>query len=456
MPAANSFDARAELTLAGRQVRDLPARRAGRRLRPRAAAVLAEDPAREPAAQRGRRRRQGRRHRGARRAGTPTAEPSARSPSCRRACCCRTSPASPRSSTSPRCATRCRRWAATPRRSTRSQPVELVIDHSVQVDEFGTPRGVRAQRGARVLAQHASATRSCAGARTRSTTSASCRPTPASSTRSTSSTWRASSSWTTARRRAPLAYPDTLVGTDSHTTMINGLGVLGWGVGGIEAEAAMLGQPVSMLIPQVVGFRLHGTLPRGRDRDRPRPDRHPDAAQEGRGRQVRRVLRRRAWPRLPLADRATIANMAPEYGATCGIFPIDAETLRYLRFTGPPARADRAGRGLRQGAGHVPRPRHAEEPSLHRHARARPRDGRAEPGRAASARRTACRCTTPRSSFDAASSGLPGCPPPAKKATAGAFARRSMATATAGGSAPRRRASPQRRRGPRARTTARS
>ena len=96
-----------------------------------------------------------------------------------------------------------------------------------------------------------------------------------------------------ARRGHEVAYPDTLVGTDSHTTMINGLGVLGWGVGGIEAEAAMLGQPISMLIPEVVGFRLTGRLRAGRDRDRSRAHRHPDAAQEGRRRQVRRVLRRR-------------------------------------------------------------------------------------------------------------------------------------------------------------------
>ena len=91
--------------------------------------------------------------------------------------------------------------------------------------------------------------------------------------------------------------PTRCVGTDSHTTMVNGLGVLGWGVGGIEAEAAMLGQPVSMLIPRVVGFKLTGAMPDGRHRDRPRPDDHRDAAQARRGRQVRRVLRRRAWPR---------------------------------------------------------------------------------------------------------------------------------------------------------------
>ena len=156
---------------------------------------------------------------------------------------------------------------------------------------------------------------------------------------------------------------DTLVGTDSHTTMINGLGVLGWGVGGIEAEAAMLGQPVSMLIPQVVGFRLTGELPEGVDRHRPRADRHPDAARARRGRQVRRVLRARACPTLPLADRATIGNMAPEYGATCGIFPVDAETLRYLEFSGRPRRAGGAGRGLLPRAGPVPRARTPRTPS---------------------------------------------------------------------------------------------
>ena len=129
------------------------------------------------------------------------------------------------------------------------------------------------------------------------------------------------------------AYPDTLVGTDSHTTMINGLGVLGWGVGGIEAEAAMLGQPVSMLIPQVIGFRLVNALPEG-------------ATATDLVLTVTEMLRNKGvvgkfvefygpgLASLPLADRATIANMAPEYGATCGIFPVDAETLRYLRTSG--------------------------------------------------------------------------------------------------------------------------
>ena len=133
----------------------------------------------------------------------------------------------------------------------------------------------------------------------------------------------------------PLAYPDTVVGTDSHTTMINGLGVLGWGVGGIEAEAAMLGQPLAMLLPQVVGFRLHGRLREG-------------ATATDLVLTVTEMLRKKGvvgkfveffgegLAALPVADRATIANMAPEYGATCGIFPVDAETLRYLRFSGRP------------------------------------------------------------------------------------------------------------------------
>jgi aconitate hydratase len=132
------------------------------------------------------------------------------------------------------------------------------------------------------------------------------------------------------------AYPDTLVGTDSHTTMINGLGVLGWGVGGIEAEAAMLGQPMSMLIPQVIGFKLTGKL-------------HEGATATDLVLTVTEMLRNHGvvgkfvefygegLARLPLADRATIGNMSPEFGSTCAIFPIDEETLRYLRFSGRPS-----------------------------------------------------------------------------------------------------------------------
>ncbi|HEY4156755.1 MAG TPA: aconitase family protein, partial [Polyangiaceae bacterium] len=130
-----------------------------------------------------------------------------------------------------------------------------------------------------------------------------------------------------------LAYPDTLVGTDSHTTMINGLGVLGWGVGGIEAEAAMLGQPINLLIPQVIGCRLHGALPEGTTAT--------DLVLT-----ITRKLRDKGvvakfveffgsgLDNLPLADRATIGNMSPEFGSTCAIFPIDAETLNYVRLSG--------------------------------------------------------------------------------------------------------------------------
>jgi aconitate hydratase len=132
-----------------------------------------------------------------------------------------------------------------------------------------------------------------------------------------------------------LAYPDTLVGTDSHTTMINGLGVLGWGVGGIEAEAAMLGQPLSMLVPRVLGFRLHGTLPEGAtatDLVLRVTEMLRDAGVVGKFVEFHGP----GLPSLSLADRATLGNMSPEFGSTCAIFPIDEETLEYLRFTGRP------------------------------------------------------------------------------------------------------------------------
>ena len=163
-------------------------------------------------------------------------------------------------------------------------------------------------------------------------------------------------------RQDGVAYPDTLVGTDSHTTMINGLGVVGWGVGGIEAEAAMLGQPLSMLIPQVVGFKLTGKLREG-------------ATATDLVLTVTQMLRKKGVvgkfvefygpgiAALSLADRATIANMAPEYGATIGFFPVDAETLAYLRFTGRARGPDRAGRGVLQGAGPLPHRRTPRSPS---------------------------------------------------------------------------------------------
>jgi len=214
-----------------------------------------------------------------------------------------------------------------PNRINPLQPVELVIDHSVQVDEFGSEAailinsekefarnrerylflrwGQKAFRNFRVVPPATGIVHQV-------------------NLEYLARVVMSENGW---------AYPDTLVGTDSHTTMINGLGVLGWGVGGIEAEAAMLGQPVSMLIPQVVGFRLVGRLPEG-------------ATATDLVLTVTQMLRQRGvvgkfvefygpgLAGLRLADRATIANMAPEYGATCGIFPVDQLTLDYLAFTG--------------------------------------------------------------------------------------------------------------------------
>ncbi|MDA7963367.1 aconitate hydratase AcnA [Ruegeria sp.] len=211
-------------------------------------------------------------------------------------------------------------------------PVDLVIDHSVMIDEFGNPRafqmnvdreyernmeryqflkwGQNAFNNFRVV------------------------PPGTGICHQVNLEYLAQTVWTdTDQNGDEVAYPDTLVGTDSHTTMVNGMAVLGWGVGGIEAEAAMLGQPISMLIPEVVGFELTGDLVEGTT--------GTDLVLK-----VVEMLREKGvvgkfvefygsgLDRLPLADRATIANMAPEYGATCGFFPIDGETLRYLRNTG--------------------------------------------------------------------------------------------------------------------------
>ena len=170
--------------------------------------------------------------------------------------------------------------------------------------------------------------------------------------------------------RNGVAYPDTCVGTDSHTTMVNGLGVLAWGVGGIEAEAAMLGQPVSMLIPRVVGFKLTGEI-------------RPGVTATDVVLTVTDMLRKhgvvgkfvefygKGVAEVPLANRATLGNMSPEFGSTAAIFPIDDETVSYLRLTGRTERSARAGRGVRQGAGHVARPR--ARAGVLRVPRARPR-----------------------------------------------------------------------------------
>lgn len=213
------------------------------------------------------------------------------------------------------------------------QPAELVIDHSVQVDEFGTAQAYdlnaalefqRNRERYAFLKWGQTAFRNFSAV-----------PPGMGICHQVNLEYLARVVFTTEpdAEGAVRAYPDTLVGTDSHTTMVNGLGVLGWGVGGIEAEAAMLGQPVSMLVPQVVGFRLTGRLREGTTAT--------DLVLT-----VTEMLRRfgvvgkfvefygPGISELPLADRATIANMAPEYGATCGIFPVDQETLAYLRLTG--------------------------------------------------------------------------------------------------------------------------
>ena len=166
-----------------------------------------------------------------------------------------------------------------------------------------------------------------------------------------------------------LAYPDTLVGTDLHTTMVNGLAVLGWGVGGIEAEAVMLGQQISMLLPQVVGFKLTGRLKEG-------------VTATDLVLTVTQMLRKRGvvgkfvefygpgLDDMTVADRATIANMAPEYGATCGFFPIDQRTIDYLTTTGRDPERDRPGQGLCRSPGHVAHRRYAGS-GVHGHFAAR-------------------------------------------------------------------------------------
>jgi aconitate hydratase len=220
-----------------------------------------------------------------------------------------------------------------PERINPLQPAELVIDHSVQVDEYGSPNAYdlnaalefsRNRERYAFLKWGQSAFNNFSAV-----------PPGMGICHQVNLEYLARVVFTTEPDAdgSITAYPDTLVGTDSHTTMVNGLGVLGWGVGGIEAEAAMLGQAVSMLIPQVVGFRLTGKLREG-------------ATATDLVLTVTEALRKHGVvgkfveffgpgiTELPLADRATIANMAPEYGATCGIFPVDQETLKYLRLTG--------------------------------------------------------------------------------------------------------------------------
>ncbi|MDQ2105035.1 aconitate hydratase AcnA [Azospirillum isscasi] len=219
-----------------------------------------------------------------------------------------------------------------PRKINPLVPVDLVIDHSVMVDYFGNPSAFEKN----VELEFERNLERYAFLRWGQKAFDNFRVVPPGTgiCHQVNVEYLAQGVWTDSDPAGRLvAYPDTLVGTDSHTTMVNGLGVLGWGVGGIEAEAAMLGQPISMLIPEVVGFKLTGRLKEGTTAT--------DLVLT-----VTQMLRKKGvvgkfvefygpgLDHLTLADRATIGNMAPEYGATCGIFPIDAETIKYLTFTG--------------------------------------------------------------------------------------------------------------------------
>src|SRR5262245_40832605 len=226
------------------------------------------------------------------------------------------------------------RLGGDPERVNPLAPAELVIDHSVQVDEYGTPSALAANNSI----EFARNRERYAFLRWGQTAFRNFQVVPPNTgiVHQVNLEYLGRVVFDAEVNGTRRAYPDTLVGTDSHTTMINGLGVLGWGVGGIEAEAAMLGQPVTMLIPQVIGFRLTGQL-------------QPGATATDLVLTVTEMLRKKGvvdkfveffgdgLASLPLADRATIANMAPEYGSTCGIFPIDEETIRYLELSGRPS-----------------------------------------------------------------------------------------------------------------------
>ncbi|MGB7322562.1 MAG: aconitate hydratase AcnA, partial [Albidovulum sp.] len=211
-------------------------------------------------------------------------------------------------------------------------PVDLVIDHSVMIDEFGNPRAFQMN----VDREYERNMERYVFLKWGQNAFENFRVVPPGTgiCHQVNLEYLAQTVWTDKDQNGDeVAYPDTLVGTDSHTTMVNGLAVLGWGVGGIEAEAAMLGQPVSMLIPEVVGFKLTGAMVEGTTAT----DLVLKVVQMLRAHGVVGKFVEFYGPgldHLPLADRATIANMAPEYGATCGFFPIDAETIRYLHMTG--------------------------------------------------------------------------------------------------------------------------
>ncbi len=269
-----------------------------------------------------------------------------------------------------------KRLGGDPRRINPLVPVDLVIDHSVQVDEAGTSGALKRNMDIEFERNR----ERFEFLRWGQKTFANFRVVPPATgiVHQVNLEFLAKVVMTRAQDGTTVAFPDTVVGTDSHTTMINGLGVLGWGVGGIEAEAAMLGQPLYMVAPPVVGVKLVGRLREGVTAT--------DLALT-----VTQILRKKGvvekfvefygsgLSQLSLPDRATLANMSPEYGATMGFFPVDQETLEYLRRTGRRA-GRRAGGALHQGAGPLPHGRDAGS-GIHRDAGAGPRHRRAQPGR---------------------------------------------------------------------------
>ena len=267
-------------------------------------------------------------------------------------------------------------------------PADLVIDHSVQVDQFGTSRSfffnveMEYKRNSERYALLRWAQQSFQNFRVV--------PPGTGIVHQVNLEYLAPVVATKPQGSETVAFPDTLVGTDSHTTMINGLGVLGWGVGGIEAEAVLLGQPLYQLMPEVVGFRLTGEL-------------QPGTTATDLVLYVTQILRKhgvvgrfveyfgKGLSSLSLPDRATLANMAPEYGATAGLFPVDDETLRYLRVTGRSENLiDLVERYSKEQG--LFRTDETPDPDLQRSAGARPGRRCGQVWRAHAGRRTASRC----------------------------------------------------------------
>ncbi len=295
----DSFKARTTLNVGAQQydILSLAALKVAER---RPSTLLPEDTAGESAAIRRRRQCDQERYRSAAEVGTEGVCRAMRSPSRRRASSCRISPAFLASSISPPCARPSSKLGGDPQKVNPLAPAELVIDHSVQVDEYGAANSLQhnneiefQRNGERYMFL-----------RWGQTAFSNFKVVPPNTgiVHQVNIERLARVVFSDDAGAKKAAYPDTLVGTDSHTTMVNGLGVLGWGVGGIEAEAAMLGQPVTMLIPQVIGFKLTGALPPGTTATDLGVDGDGDVAQEGRGRQIRRVLRR--WSQRAAACRS--------------------------------------------------------------------------------------------------------------------------------------------------------